>query len=111
MEAMLTTLIIITIAVQIALTIGGIILWKKAKGKSAATLAKVRMLTSTVRLLVSVAIFAIAIYLIKEDKETVKVFTIFFAAVYFILLITDTLYFYVCSRKVDNKINKETQVS
>ena len=107
---MLTTLIIITLAVQIVLTIGSIFLWKKAEKKSAATLAKVRLLTITVRLFVSVALFAIAIYLIKGDKETVKVFTIFFAAVYFLLLVADTLYFYVCSRKVANEniINKET---
>ncbi|MDO5446598.1 MAG: hypothetical protein Q4F34_02330, partial [Prevotellaceae bacterium] len=94
---MLTTLIIITIVVQLALTLGGIILWKKAGKKSAARLTKVRMLTTTVRLLVSVAIFAIAIFLIKEDRDAVKVFTIFFAAIYFLLLISDTIYFYVCS--------------
>lgn len=105
---MLTTLIIITIAVQIALTIGGVVLWKKAKRKSAAALAKVRMLTTTVRLLVSVAIFAIALGFLKDDKEIVKVFTIFFAASYFILLIADTLYFYISSKKIDNKNNKET---
>ena len=93
---MLTILIILAIAYQTGITIGAVTVWRSAMKNNPAQLPKVFFAITTVRLVISVAFFALALWLIHSDLGQVKIFTLFFLVVYMLLLVFDTAYFY-CS--------------
>ena len=104
---MVTTLIIITLVLHAVLTLGGIKVWKTAERTNPTALAKVFFVSTAVRLVASAGLFLIALMLIKDDAGMVKMFTIFFVILYFLLLIFDTVYFYRSLKTMDNRNKNE----
>lgn len=103
---MLTILIIITLVLHAVLTLGSIKVWKTIEKTNPTSLAKVFFVSMAVRLVVSVVIFAVSLWLMKDDVDSIKMFTILFVIIYFLLLAFDTIYFY-CSLKTINNKKKE----
>jgi len=97
---MLTVLIIITLLYQVVFTAGSIMVWRTVKNNNPEQLPKVFFATTAIRLFTSVVVFALAMWLIHSDMEHVKIFTVFFLAVYMLLLVFDTAYFYCSSQKI-----------
>lgn len=91
---MLSTLIIISIAIMTGATIASIRLWNMATIEQR---TKLFFATTIIRLLLSVILFGISIYALHPDIEQIKIFTLIFAATYFLLLLFDTGYFYYTS--------------
>ena len=100
---MLAILIIITLVLHAVLTLGSIKVWKTVEKTNPASLAKVFFVSMAVRLIVSVAIFAISLMLMKDDVDAIKRFTILFVIIYFLLLAFDTIYFYCSLKMLNNK--------
>lgn len=105
---MITILVIITLVLHTVLTFGGIKIWKTAEKTNPAALAKIFFVSMAVRLVMSVGMFLVALMLLKDDVGAIKMFTVFFVILYFLLLIFDTVYFYCSSKIMDNKNKKET---
>lgn len=100
---MLLILIILTTAYQTGITIGAVTTWKAAMKNNPAQLPKVFFAITTVRLVISVTFFALALWLIHSDLGQVKIFTLFFLVVYMLLLVFDTAYFYCSSQKINKR--------
>lgn len=100
---MFSILLILTVAYQTGITIGAVSTWKATMKNNPAQLPKVFFAITTVRLIFSVAFFALALWLIHSDLEQVKIFTLFFLVVYILLLIFDTAYFYSSSQKINKR--------
>lgn len=100
---MLIPLIIVTLLYQTILTVGSVLVWRSVMKNNAAQLPKVFFAITTMRLVASVAFFALALWLIHTQVEEVKLFTIFFLVLYMLLLGFDTAYFYCSSQKINNK--------
>ncbi|MCQ2128948.1 MAG: hypothetical protein MJZ08_05910 [Bacteroidaceae bacterium] len=100
---MLAILIIITLVLHAVLTLGSIKVWKTVEKTNPVSLAKVFFVSMAVRLIVSVAIFAISLMLMKDDVDAIKLFTILFVIIYFLLLAFDTIYFYCSLKMLNNK--------
>ena len=98
---MLTLLIILTVAYQTVITAGSITVWKSVMKNNPAQLPKVFFAITIVRLVFSVAFFALALWLMHTDVGQVKLFTVFFLVVYMLLLVFDTAYFYCSSQKIN----------
>ncbi|MBQ0085613.1 MAG: hypothetical protein KBS65_05165 [Prevotella sp.] len=105
---MITILVIITLALHAVLTLGGIKIWKTVEKTKPSALAKVFFISMAARLVMSVGMFLVALMLLKEDIDAIKMFTVFFVILYFLLLIFDTVYFYCSLKIMDNKNKKET---
>lgn len=99
---MLITLISITLLLHALLTAGSLLTWKKVLKDNPQLLPKLFFTTSAIRLVASVALFAISLLLIRQDIEQVKIFTIVVIATYLLLLTFDTAYFYHSSKTIDN---------
>jgi len=97
---MLTILLVATLLYQVLLTIGSIIVWKQVKKNNATQLPKVFFAITTVRLATSVMLFALALWYLQEDTKNIKIFSSIFLAIYTLLLIIDTAYFYCSSIKI-----------
>lgn len=100
---MLTILIVLAAAYQVGITIGAVTVWKSVMKNNPVQLPKVFFAITTIRLVVSVAFFALALWLIHSDVGQVKIFTLFFLVVYMLLLIFDTAYFYCSSQKINKR--------
>lgn len=93
---MLSTMIILSVVIMVCATIASIYLWNMATLEQR---TKLFFATTIFRLLLSAVIFGVGVYALRLDIEQVKVFTVIFAATYFLLLIFDTGYFYYTSNK------------
>lgn len=93
---MLSILIVIAIAILTGATFASIKLWNMATIEQR---TKLFLVTTVFRLLLSVLIFGGSVFALRPDIEQIKVFTVAFAAIYFLLLVFDTGYFYYTSNK------------
>ncbi len=96
---MLLTLLLITLLLHAVLTGGSIMVWRTLKASAPELLPKAFFVTAIVRMVASLGVFAVAVYIIHEDRETLKQFTLIFLTVYMLLLVFDTVYFYCSSRR------------
>lgn len=96
-------LTIITLALHAAIAYGAITAWRKVAQTAPQTLPKLFFVISTLRLLASVALFAICIFVIHEDREMLKQFTVMFLAIYLVMLVIDTTYFYKATKRMGEK--------
>lgn len=101
-------LTIITLALHAAIAFGAITAWKKMAQTAPETLPKLFFVISILRLLASVALFAVCLFIIHEDRDMLKQFTVMFLAVYLVMLMIDTTYFYKATKRMGEKRkNKE----
>ncbi len=96
---MLLTLLLITLLLHAVLTGGAIMVWRTIKKSSPELMPKVFFATTLVRMIASLGVFAVSLYVINGDKDTMKLFTLIFLVVYMLLLIFDTAYYYCSSRE------------
>ena len=99
---MLVTLISITLLFHAVLTVGSLFTWKKVLKDNPQLLPKLFFTTAAIRLVASVALFAISLLLIRQDIVQVKIFTVVVIATYLLLLTFDTAYFSHSSKTIDN---------
>jgi uncharacterized membrane protein len=96
-------LTIITLALHAIIAIGAISAWKKVAQTAPATLPRLFFAISILRLLASVALFAVCLFLIHEDRDLLKQFTVMFLAIYLVMLVIDTTYFYKATKRMGEK--------
>ena len=97
---MLITLLVVTVLLHALLTSGSIMVWNTVKKTSPEQLPRVFFATMAIRMIAALGVFAAALFLIHNDMEQVKFFTIIFIVIYLLLLIFDTMYFYCSSKKI-----------
>lgn len=99
---MTTVLIVMTIVLHFMLTAGTVLVWQTIKKSTPEALPKIFFLSMGVRLFASVILFAVGVFLIKDDTDAIKLFAVIFIAAYLLMLLFDTAYFY-CSSQLLNK--------
>lgn len=105
---MFITLIAITLLLHALLTICSLVVWNKVLKDRPQALPRLFFLTTIVRLLASVALFLVALMMIRHDTAQVKMFTLIFIAAYLLLLIFDTAYFCHSSKTIENPNHKQS---
>lgn len=88
---------------QILLTVGFIMVWKSVMNNNQEQLPRVFFAITTVRIVFSVAIYAVVLWIIRTNVEMVKIFTLIYIVLYMLLLGFDTAYFYCSLQKINNK--------
>ena len=51
------------------------------------------------RMVVALVLYAICMYLVSDDPWKMKVVTVSFLVIYFLMLIFDTMYYYISAKK------------
>ena len=51
------------------------------------------------RMVVALVLYAICMYLVSDDPWKMKVVTVSFLVIYFLMLISETMYYYISAKK------------
>ena len=90
---MLTVVIIVTVVLQVVLTVGGLAIWNGVRKNDPQTLTRTFFIIMGMRFVLSLAVFIIGLFVMRECISDIKVYAIVFAVLYLVVLAFDTLYF------------------
>ena len=91
--------IAITILLQVFFTAGLILIWRMLAKDNPSAMPKFFFAATALRLVISVIVFFVCIYLIRGDIEHIKTLTVTILASYALLHMIDIIYFVRTSTK------------